>query len=553
MSRSFFLCLVAFVAVGSPLTHAMGSLTKGNFSGSEVFPGTTRTYHLWLPEKADSQEPLALMVFLDGSTYLRDPKAPHYAPAQLAKLIAEGAMPPTAGLFIDPGTIAKPGAERPRRNRSYEYDRLGPDFATFLVDELIPSLEVDFSPDPNLRGITGVSSGGIAAFTVAWERPDQFRRVYTSIGSFTGMRGGDRYSTWIRLTEPKPLRLFLHEGKNDLNITNGDWWLANQMIQRSLAFAGYEHEFVWDETAHERKGGNVIQEQALRYLWQDWKSKPVTTNWAGTQHAMAKFFPADSAWEVVSDGHNWSEGMAMTKDGTLYFTDVPDAELFRITPDGKETLVAEKTRKANGIDLSADETRLFTASSGQVRAYHLPKVGEDFSGEFDVVSEGTGANDVAVSRSQKHLYYTDPGNKTVWHVQLETGARKGYPFKDPNGISISPDGHTLAVSHFPSHQIHTYSIDPETGALSNRQPYYHAQLPPNALRGANDGHDWTEKGHLLVGTERGLQILDQEGRCQLILPRPRPEDGRVNYVELAPPYLYIATRHTIYRRKTLMR
>ena len=492
------------------------------------------------------------MVFLDGSTYLRNPADPAYAPAQMEKLMAEGAMPLTVGLFIDPGVISKPGTDRPRRNRSYEYDRLGPDFAHFLVKELIPSLKVKISADPSLRGITGVSSGGIAAFTVAWERPDQFRRVYTSIGSFVGMRGGDRYPTWIRLTEPKPLRLFIHEGKNDLNITNGDWWIANQALQRSLAFAGYQHKFTWDETGHERRGGNLVQEQALRYIWQDWKTEPVAANWTGTKHTMTKFFPSGSEWEVVSADHNWSEGMAITKDGTLYFTDVPDAELFRITPEGKQSLLTNETRRANGIALSPDESRLYTASGGQIRAYHLPASGEDFTGEFDLVTEGTGANDIAVSPDGKHVYYTDPGNKKVWQVDLSTKKRTGYDFKDPNGISVSPDGYTLAVSHFPSHQVHTYSIDPKTGALNNRQPFYHLQLPPNAKRGANDGHAWSKNGHLLVGTELGLQILDQEGRTQLILPRPNPTDGRVNYVALAPPYLYIATRHTIYRRPTLL-
>src|SRR5439155_25493726 len=141
-----------------------------------------------------------------------------------------------------------------RFNRSLEYDGLGGDYAKFLIDELLPHVEtlatsdgrkIKLSKDPNDRSIGGSSSGAIAAFTVAWERPDAFRRVFSSIGTYVGLRGGNEYPTLIRKVEPKPLRIFLEDGSNDLNIYGGDWWMANQEMERALKFAGYEVEHAW--------------------------------------------------------------------------------------------------------------------------------------------------------------------------------------------------------------------------------------------------------------------------------------------------------------------
>ncbi|MEN3335811.1 MAG: gluconolactonase, partial [Blastocatellia bacterium] len=141
-----------------------------------------------------------------------------------------------------------------RFNRSYEYDGLGDHYARFLLEELLPEVEarktgdgrpIRLSHNGNDRAIGGSSSGAICAFTAAWERPDAFSRVFSSIGTYVGLRGGDRYSTLIRKVEPKPIRIFLQDGSQDLNIYGGDWWMANQTMERALLFAGYEVQHVW--------------------------------------------------------------------------------------------------------------------------------------------------------------------------------------------------------------------------------------------------------------------------------------------------------------------
>jgi enterochelin esterase-like enzyme len=169
------------------------------------------------------------MIFEDGEAYVNENGASK-APAVMDALIHRGEMPVTIGVFVNPGEVpASADGALPRFNRSFEYDALNARHAQFLLDELLPQVQQRYklTADPNLRGICGASSGAMAAFTAAWERPDAFRRVYSMIGTYVGLRGGDELSTLIRKTEPKPLRVFLQDGARDNNIYCGDWWMAN--------------------------------------------------------------------------------------------------------------------------------------------------------------------------------------------------------------------------------------------------------------------------------------------------------------------------------------
>ena len=160
-------------------------------------------------------------------------------------------------MFVTPGKVkALSDQALDRFNRSFEYDGLGDDYARFVLDELLPEVEkqsttdgraIHLSHDGNDRCIAGSSSGAICAFTAAWERPDAFRRVFSAIGTYVGLRGGNVYPTLIRKFEPKPIRVFLQDGNTDLNIYGGDWWMANQEMERALTFAGYEVNHAWGD------------------------------------------------------------------------------------------------------------------------------------------------------------------------------------------------------------------------------------------------------------------------------------------------------------------
>ena len=181
-------------------------------------------------------------------------------------------MPVTIGVFINPGVVpATEAGKKDRSNRSFEYDSLGDTYAKFLLNELLPEVtkHYNITTDPNLRAICGASSGGICAFTVAWERPDAFRKVLSQIGSFTNIRGGHVYPALIRKTEKKPLRIFLQDGSGDLDNLHGNWPLANQEMAAALKFMGYDYKFEFGTEGHNGKHGGAILPDSLRWLWRD--------------------------------------------------------------------------------------------------------------------------------------------------------------------------------------------------------------------------------------------------------------------------------------------
>lgn len=242
------------------------------------YPGTERTYWVYIPSQYDASKPAALMVFNDGKGYVSE-NGHSRVPVVFDNLIHEGAMPITVGVFLNPGVVppARPNA-RPRRNRSYEYDTVSDGYANFLIEQFLPMVEqehnVQLTDNPDFRGVVGASTGGIAAFTAAWERPDSFRKVISYIGTFVNIRNGDRYPGIIRKTSTigRPIRVFLQDGINDLDNPHGNWPLANQQMAAALTFAGYDNKLVMGEGNHSSSHGGSVLPDALRWLWRDWQT-----------------------------------------------------------------------------------------------------------------------------------------------------------------------------------------------------------------------------------------------------------------------------------------
>jgi enterochelin esterase-like enzyme len=250
-----------------------GTVTKFTWDDCKAYPGTTRDCWLYVPAQYTPDKPASLMVFQDGGGYVQ-PNGQWRVPAVFDNLIAAGEMPVTVGLFINPGGM--PGAPAGTRpfNRSVEYDTPSPKYASFLLDEMIPHVEktAKLRTDPLSRAICGASSGGICSFTVAWERPDQFSKVLSTIGSFTNIRGGHIYPGLVRRTDAKkPIRVFLQDGSGDLDNNMGNWPLANLGMANALQFKDYDYKFVYGDGAHNGKHGGAILPDALRWLWRDWK------------------------------------------------------------------------------------------------------------------------------------------------------------------------------------------------------------------------------------------------------------------------------------------
>ena len=223
-----------------PDTLPQEGVPKGEIKGpfewkSNIFPGTVRNYWVYVPAQYDASQPTPVFVLQDGLNHAKG----WNVPTTLDNLIHKGKVPVQIGIFVDHGIVPAPNKHaQPRFNRSFEYDAMGDRYARFLLEEILPEVAKDYnlSDDPNDRCIGGASSGAICAFNAAWERPDAFRRVFSSVGTFVDLRGGGEFPTLIRKYEPKPIRVFLQDGSNDLNLYAGSWWIANQSMLSALDY-----------------------------------------------------------------------------------------------------------------------------------------------------------------------------------------------------------------------------------------------------------------------------------------------------------------------------
>lgn len=242
---------------------------------SEIFESTIRRYSVYVPAQYDGSKPAAVMVFQDGHAYV-NPQGQFRATTVMDNLIHSGDMPVTIGIFIDPGHRGeslpeKRGWQPTPANRSFEYDTLSDQYARFLLEEILPEVEKSYklTQEASQRAICGISSGGICAWTVAWERPDAFHKVLSHVGSFTNIRGGHHYPALIRKTENKPIRVFLQDGSGDLDNQHGNWPLANQQMAAALKFKEYDYQFVYGEGGHNGIHGGAILPESLRWLWRE--------------------------------------------------------------------------------------------------------------------------------------------------------------------------------------------------------------------------------------------------------------------------------------------
>lgn len=241
---------------------------------SAVFESTIREFFLYVPAEQyrQDQSDYAVMVFQDGHAYVKE-DGQFRVPVVFDNLIHKGELPPLVGIFINPG---HQGDELPSdpwkaNNRSFEYDTLSDQYARFVLDEMLPEAArqsgLKVTEDPDRRAICGISSGGICAWTVAWERPEAFHRVLSHVGSFTNIRGGHVYPFLLRKTDSKPIRVLLQDGKGDLDNPHGNWWLSNLQMDAALKFKKYDYQFVGGEGGHNGKHGGAILPDSLRWLF----------------------------------------------------------------------------------------------------------------------------------------------------------------------------------------------------------------------------------------------------------------------------------------------
>ena len=523
-----------------------GEVTKYTFENSKVFPGTTRDYWIYVPKQYDPSRPACVHVNQDGIQ--------NKAPEVFDELIEKKEIPVLIGVFVTPGRVkAVAEGALDRMNRSYEYDGLGDAYAKFLLDELLPEVEkkmtadgrpIKLSHDGNDRSIGGSSSGAIAAFTAAWERPDAFRRVFSTIGTYVGLRGGNEYATLVRKVEPKPLRVFLQDGSNDLNNAFGDWWMANQEMERALKFAGYEVDHAWGEGGHDGRQAGQVFPAAMKWLWKDHPA-PIKPGEGSSQ--FREIAVPGEGWQLVGQGYTFTEGPAANARGEVFFNDIPQSKTWKVGLDGAVSPFIEDSKKANG-QMFGPDGRLYSVATGtqQVLAY-------DAELKPTVLAEGIRGNDLTV-RHDGGLYVTFPGGAGPDSSQLIYISPKGEKkivdtgLRYANGVAVSPDQSLLYATDMRSHWVYSYQIQPD-GSLAQKQKFYRLHVPDTADDSGADGLRADRDGRLYVATRMGVQVCDKEGRVNVILPTPNGKSSNLCFGGEKFDTLFVTAGDKVYKRK----
>ncbi len=539
-----------------------GTVHKMDPWESKIFANTVRDWSVYVPAQYKAGQPAALMVFQDGSSFMGE-KGRWRVPIVFDNLIARGDMPPTIAVFINPGNDKSKPDNRKPSNRGFEYDSLGDRYARFLLEEILPEVEKKYtiSKSPEMRAICGSSSGGICAFTVAWEHPESFGKVLTSVGSFTNLRGGNVYPSLVRKTEPKPIRMYMADTSGDVDNAFGSWPWANQLMASALKYMGYDVRFDWAEGyAHNSDFGGSKFPEALKWLWRkdSFQAQLNTKGDLKGDLTLLRLLIAGQKWEPVAENLGFADAPCTDAEGNFYFSDMKAPAVYKVSvKDGSRTEIAKES--ISGLEFGPDGL-MYGCQGAKNRVISLdPK-----SGAVKVVATEVTPNDLAVSRDG-YIYITETKDGRVTRINIKNG-EKSIAAKDinkPNGIALSVDQGTLAVSEYGGENAWMYrvnadgSLDAGHTSMTLRLPidpkgeFKFNEPPPYLSTSRGDGMAVDKAGRYYITSALGIQIFDPTGRMCGVLPQPLTDQPLTSCVLAGAnhEYLYITNGKTIFRRK----
>jgi gluconolactonase len=571
MRRFVLLALLTAMLVHAQKTYVLGpdshpqtgvpqgAVTKYELKPGRFYPGTPHTYSIYVPAQYDAAKPTPFMIFLDGSGFLSDRVQ---APVVFDNLIARHELPPIIGIFVDPGVLpALSGQAQNRFERVFEYDSLSDRYSRFLLEELIPEVErkYNLSKDADDRALCGVSTGAVGAFMAAWNRPDQFHRVLSFIGTYVSMKGADALPALIRKTEPKPLRIFLQDGNNDHIVPAepwgtfyaGSWPINNRVMFEAFESAGYDATLVMGSEAHNMKQGAAILPEALRWLWRDYPS-PIVVHEPPAMHQpgwdpRGKVYSTiyvDKPWQQMAQTYSSAAGLAADKYGNVFFVDQATDRIYKSDPDGKVTLFKDRANGAKVLKAGADD-RLYAFEATSKRIVSLGPGGDEKVLARDVQAAGLAVN------AQGAIYFTDPASKKIEYIDAAGQTRTVYDqgeIASPSGLALSPDQAMLIVTDAQARYSWSFQIMAD-GSLANGEPFYRLELPETGWMSGVEGVTEDSIGQVYFATPLGIQICEANGRVSQILNPPAP--GAVTGITFAGQeanWLYITNNGKLFRR-----
>ena len=494
---------------------AEGQILQFDLDSSKIYPDTKRTIWVYIPAEYKPEKPACLYVNMDGIQF--------GAPIVFDYLIHTGEMPVTIGVFISSGTLMKDEKNVIRYDRSHEFDSMNNDFVNFLLTEVLPVVElkktadgraINISTDPNDHSIGGASSGATCAFTAAWQRPDVFSRVYSSIGTYVSMRGGDQYPGLVRKTEPKPIRIFLQDGLNDAwNPLFGSWYMSNLNMEAALSFAGYEVNHSWGNGGHDVIQATAIFPDVMRWLWKGWPQKVVGGR--SNNDMLTTILPDTGGWENVAP-QLAAAGITAEEDGKVWIVDTA-GKTFDLTNNGMlspesiispiaKTLIQGPFRWKTLIDERGNVSTNY-AGILSVKQIHASKGVFDDNGNLYISCQGAADEKL---KSVRGIVIIRPRQNPV---VLDGDIRF------PSAITLSPDHKLLLVAEDNTNWIYSYVINAD-GSLKDKERWYWLHQTDNYGYSKVADLAVDDHGNLYAATNLGVQVCDQNGRVRAILQLP---------------------------------
>jgi len=509
-----------------------GTVTKYQLAPGQFYPGTPHNYSVYLPAHYDAAKPAPFMIFLDGSGALGNNMR---VPVVFDNLIARHDLPPLIGIFVDPGVLpALSDQAQNRFERIFEYDSLSGRYARFLLEELIPEVgkKYSLSRNPDDRALSGVSTGAVGAFMAAWNRPDQFHRVLSLIGTYVAMKGADGLPALIRRTEPKPIRIFLQDGRNDHIVAAepfgtffaGSWPINNQVMFEAFEYAGYDVKLEIGEGGHDTRQGAAIMPEALRWLWRGYPDPIVVREPAAKSQPgwdprgkVYSTVSADRPWEQVGETYGAVTSPASDRDGNVFFADAGANRIYRSGPDGKVTLFQGNASGATALRVAPDG-RLYASQPGRKRIVSYGPGGDE-----KVAAQNVEASDLAIT-AKGAVYFADSVHKTVGFIDASGHSRDVYSGGEialPSGVGLSPDQAMLVVTDGQSRYSWSFQIAAD-GSLANGEPFYRLEMPEAGWMSGVRGVAEDSSGQVYFATPLGIQVCEANGRVATILNPPEP-------------------------------
>ena len=498
-----------------------GEILQFTLNDSKIYPGTEREILVYVPQQYKSNKPACLLVCMDGILY--------DATTVMDNLISSGEMPVTIGVFVNPGVVYDEDREVLRYNRCKEFDSTDDTLSQFIEEEVLAKVEgmktesgktIMLSKDANDRAITGASSGGIAAFSIAWHRPDLYSRVYTTVGTFVAMRGGHNYPAIIRKTEPKPLRIYMQDGWYDVwNPIFGEWFEYNLLMESAFNFAGYEVFHKWDRGNHSIKYGTLAFPDAMRWLWKGYPAK--VQKGVSNNGMLQEILLEESEWQEVKLPVEVDGNVYASVDQSVVFAS--GNKIFRVLPqDGEYKTVRHAGLKSN---------EKLVGDGLTMRGDALYKEGKKIVDSLENVQA------VCALSDGKYLVLGDEQTKkrdNVWVVAA--GCRT---------LAVSPDERFCVTGTENTHHLISTVMN-KTGRMLYSESYYYLHDLSNGVLKPSGSMAFDIKGNLYVATEMGVQVADHNGRVRAILSLPA---GRVNSLAFSGNYLYVLCGDKLFVRK----